>query len=232
MRITHRIAAIVLMWGASGTHTPAWTQESDPPLRGLASLSGIAATAVRAPACLPGCKRDMGVQCVQVHVQNNTDQPITVNGNDASGAISGTNFQSVTDKTVQSKSGCGLSGKDVALLAVVGVGTVGLGQDLLFDIMTTPKTLGEPFFRDGIRQKIEAVKFGRRLLMPGDETTGWLCFSSSIAPDTVSLPVAGMDGKQAGELKLTVAATVAPMPANVVPTKLKPARTERAAGPW
>jgi hypothetical protein len=213
--INHRrIVGCAMAWslflGGWITATPVSAQEADPPLRGLASLSGVAASALRASDCLPGCRRDMGVQCVQVHIQNNTDQPITVNGNEASGMVGTASLPVASEPVTEKESGCGLTAADVGLLAVIGVTTVGFGQDMLFERLTTPKTLGEAFFRDGARHKVEGVRFGRRLLMPGDETTGWLCFNGSITPDTVSLPVAGMDGKQAGELKLSVAGAAAP----------------------
>jgi hypothetical protein len=179
-------------------------------LHGLAQFQSLSANAAIVPVnCLPGCKQPISLRCVRLRVRNNGDLPVTIMGDCAT--AEGAGFKNAMAATLLHdvrRSGCGMTGTELALLAIVGVGSLGFAAPMLYEQLADPKggvTSGTAFGRDGIRHKVEGLRMTNRLIMPGDETDGALCFDTPTFPNMVRIPViTGQAGTVAGELELTV----------------------------
>jgi hypothetical protein len=188
---------------------PAETAEQQQ-LHGLAQFQSLAANASAVTITrMPCCKRPIGLRCVRIKVRNNGDLPVTIMGDAAT--ADGNGFKHACAATLMAdvrRSGCGLTSGDLALLAAVGVGSLYLAGPIMYELVADPKggvTSGMAFGRDGIRHKVESVRMTNRLIMPGDETDGALCFDTPGLPTTVRIPViTGQAGTVAGELELPV----------------------------
>ncbi|MBX9692961.1 MAG: hypothetical protein K2Z81_11300 [Cyanobacteria bacterium] len=94
----------------------------------------------------------------------------------------------VTNKDLLATSEAKLEKRDNTLLSpvgkaavgVVGVGTLGLAGPIFYELMTPSENgkrdLGIALGRDRGRHEVEGERMGVRLIMPGDETTGWVAF--------------------------------------------------------
>ncbi len=178
------------------TKLPVLSQESKPALRGLAQSGTItAAVAEIRPVLLSAC-RGHSIRCMRVHIKNNTDQTITIDGNGAKLAISDNVITPRSTAQITQASCCGMSKPAQAAVAAVSLGTLGFAGPISYEILTNRRN--NYFFRssfgyldDGIRHEIESFQCGKRVILPGDETDGWFCFRNSelTAAAELQLPV-------------------------------------------
>ncbi len=123
---------------------------------------------------------------IELNIKNISDQVVVVDANLAEITVNGQTFRPCDSKELQqdAKSTLSLGGK----LAVAGVTamSLGLAGDIFYEFITPgqnrKRDLSVALGRDGTRHEVEVENFGKRVLMPGDETQGWLGF------DAVSLP--------------------------------------------
>ncbi len=187
-----------LQFGLTGS------QAEDSALQGIAEFRSVSSSAVATQLKLSGC-RGMRLHCIQVHIKNDADQPISVDGDAAFAEESKGKVQAATLAQTIVNANCGYSSADWALLGLTSFATIGLGEVMMAERLSDPKTLAIPFDRDGTRRRIEDLRLGRRLLMPGDETYGMLCFTGPDIPKLVHIPVSlGQYGSKKGSLDVAV----------------------------
>lgn len=157
-----------------------------PLLRGVAEAASVNGHA-RLLATTPLTHhRDRSVHFIELNIKNISDQVVVVDANLAEITVNGQTFRPCDSKELQqdAKSTLSLGGK----LAVAGVTamSLGLAGDIFYEFITPgqnrKRDLSVALGRDGTRHEVEVENFGKRVLMPGDETQGWLGF------DAVSLP--------------------------------------------
>ncbi|HEY9869893.1 MAG TPA: hypothetical protein V6D08_12065 [Candidatus Obscuribacterales bacterium] len=164
-----------------------------PPLTGLAEFTTVSAQALAVQAnarLFPDC-RATDFTCVKVSLKNNDTQIITIKGNEAQAAVGGQTTTAVPEETLIKCSGCQMSGSQTALLWGVGLATVGFAGPILQEMLTHPKYPQAAYGSDAGRQRAEGARLGNRIVLPGDETTGWLCFQipAGRSPEEITLPV-------------------------------------------
>jgi hypothetical protein len=124
------------------------------------------------------------------------------NGSDEIAIIDGDNTQAVADKgairhanasAVIKGASNNLTPNGKALVTGVSLLSLGLAGPIFYEMMTpqehAKRYLGRAIGVDGVRQEIESGRFGRRLIMPGDETTGWVAFESPSDESIKSLKI-------------------------------------------
>jgi hypothetical protein len=155
---------------------PSLSPTPPPQLRGLAEFTTISAQGLEVRKQLfPKC-RMAGFTCMKVSVKNNASVMVVVNGDQAQADIAGNTVGAASEVTLTQRAGCGMTAEEIALLWGVGVGTLGLAGPILQEILADEKYPKEAFGKDAVRQRIQGQRLGRRFILPGDETTGWLCF--------------------------------------------------------
>lgn len=171
-----------------------------PQLRGLAEFTTISAQALEVrPRLFPDC-RMTGFTCINVAVKNKGSQLVTVHGDKAQAIVSGKLVIAASDETLVKRAGCGMSAAETALLWGVGLASVGLAGPILEEILTEPKYPQAPYGVDAVRKRIEGDKLGRRLLLPGDETAGWLCFQSQSGEVPLEVLIPANSATQSGRV--------------------------------
>jgi hypothetical protein len=166
-----------------------------PVLKGQAEAASLPITVNAISGCPVMHYRGKKLTCYAVHFKNLTDQVVIIDG-DNSKADAGKEISTATSAgALLRASSSNLSTKGKILCALVTVGTIGLGG-IIFGEMITPdqhkrRDLENSIGIDGVRHDIERARFGRRLVMPGDETQGWMGFecADAAAIRAVKVPI-------------------------------------------
>lgn len=178
-------------------------------LRGLAEFTTVSAQALEVRGKLfPKC-RMVGFTCMKVSVKNSGNTVIIVNGEQARADIAGNSVVAASEDTLFKQAGCGMSAKEIALLWGVGAGTLGLTGPILQEILANEKYPQQAFGGDAIRQRIEGERLGRRFLLPGDETTGWMCFPSPQGATAGEVLIPVYSATQSGRVAVRITAAQA-----------------------
>ncbi len=86
----------------------------------------------------------------------------------------------VNETTLEKHDNTLLSPPAKVAVGAVGVGTLGLAGPIFFELMTPSENgkrdLGIALGRDRGRHEVEGERLGIRLIMPGDDTIGWVAF--------------------------------------------------------
>lgn len=166
-------------------------QESQVELKGQAEFASVSGTFITLKRRLPGDCRNTGFECIKVKIKNNTTQVITIHGDKAQAEASNHALPAALEPELIKKSGCGFSFIDKSILFAATVTTVALAEPILQEMLEKADYPQTAYGQDAIRQMIEGERLGRRLLMPGDETTGWLCVASpkGKTPTVLRIPV-------------------------------------------
>ena len=160
--------------------------DGKPLLRGAAEAASVNGHA-RLLATTPLTHhRDRSVHFIELNIKNISDQVVVIDANMAEASVNGQVYRPCDAKELQhdAQSTLSMGGK----LAVAGVTamSLGLAGDIFYEFITPgqnrKRDLSVALGRDGTRHEVEVENFGKRVLMPGDETQGWLGF------DAVSLP--------------------------------------------
>ncbi|MBI4533554.1 MAG: hypothetical protein HY711_06365 [Candidatus Melainabacteria bacterium] len=170
----------------------AFSQESSQPqhLTGLAEFHFLSATKLGQTARLIAGCHSTACQCFEVKIQNNSSEIVTIDGDLAQAEVAGNTIRAASVSELRHSLGCGLSLADKGLLSTASLVSLGLAGPLLYDFISKnpyPKAALGP---DGTRHSIEIQRLGRRLLLPNDETTGYLCFplKASTTVSTIRIP--------------------------------------------
>lgn len=171
----------------------AHSTEGRPLLRGVAEAASVNGHA-RLLATTPLTHhRDRSVHFIELNIKNISDQVVVIDANQAEVRLNGQVFKPCDAKELEhdAKSTLSLGGK----LAVAGVtaASLGLAGDIFYEFITPgqnrKRDLGVALGRDGTRHEVEVENFGKRVLMPGDETQGWLGFDADTLPQVESIRV-------------------------------------------
>jgi hypothetical protein len=190
---------------------PATGQEStsQPALRGTAEFGNVSATVAEIKPYLLSICRGRDFQCVLIKLKNNSDQAITVDGENAKLEIAGSLVDPRSSQQITKASCCRMSVPAAVTLTMASLAVIGLPGPILYEMMTNKRenyffNKGFGFMDDGIRHEIEGRQFGKRLLLQGDETDGWFCFKSSDKTNSavLKLPVSG--GNKSGLISLPI----------------------------
>jgi len=165
----------------------------------LTTLSGQAST-----SALLGVAKGMAVNpltrykgprlvYIELTIRNTSEQPIVllgegIRGQSADKTVYPLGFEPLTklDSNV-------MTAKKKLLLAAAGVGTMGLSSTIAYEWMAPEeyrkRNPGTAVGRDRGRHEIEEGRFNRRVLLPQDETTGWVAFYATDAGTLSGLTV-------------------------------------------
>jgi len=182
---------------AQNTEKPL-TTDGRPLLRGTAEAASVNGHA-RLLATTPLTHhRDKSVHFIELNIKNISDQVVVIDANQAEVKVNGQIYRPCDSKELQqdARSTLSLGGK----LAVAGVSamSLGLAGDIFYEFITPgqnrKRDLSVALGRDGTRHEVEVENFGKRVLMPGDETQGWLGFDANELPnvDSIRIPVSYM----------------------------------------
>lgn len=200
-------------------------------LNALAETSGVEGEAKRLPGCPLSNYKGKPLEFMELKIKNNSNQPIIVLGNLVLARLDGpTDGNAVpaaapeAEKSLEKNSIPKLTKGGKFAVAAVSVGSLGLAgpvfHEMLMPKQNRKRDLGVALGRDGPRHEIEGERFTRRLIMPGDETSGWFGFDvppqSKISDVRVPVLFAPFD-LPSGALVLSVkgvkVSTGAPQPA-------------------
>lgn len=158
-------------------------------LNALAATSGVEGEVKRLPGCPLTNYKGKPLEFVEMKIKNNSNQPIVVLGNlvlaqlDGPSGNDGNAVSAVapqSESALEKSSRSTLSRRGKFAVAAVSVSTIGLGGPIFHEMLTPnenkKRNLGIALGRDGPRHEIESERFTRRLIMPGDETSGWFGF--------------------------------------------------------
>jgi hypothetical protein len=124
--------------------------------------------------------RDANLRFVQVTVKNDSPEVALIHGDIAQANIAGALKTASSARYVGEVASpkLGLSGRIAT--GVVTAGSLGFAGPIFYENLTPDqhqkRYLGTAIGVDGSRHEIESDRFGLRVLLPGDETVGWLAF--------------------------------------------------------
>lgn len=126
---------------------------------------------------------------IELTIRNNSDQPIVLLGEGIRGQCSGRTVYPVGYDAIVKMDNNVITGKKKALVAAAGIASLGLTSSIAYEYMAPEeyrkRNPGTATGRDRGRHEIEEGRFNRRVLLPQDETTGWVAFYATDA-DTLS----------------------------------------------
>lgn len=162
-------------------------------LQGTADASSITATAELMTTTPLSRYRGENLVFYKVHIKNNGATPVVVLGRGAQVSGSAQSGKTIKATVLERHDNKLLTPKETAAVYAAGIGTAGLGSILFYEKMTPSehrdRNLGLALGRDRGRHEVESEDLGTRLLMPGDDTLGWLAFDAGLASSTSSLGV-------------------------------------------
>jgi hypothetical protein len=167
--------------------------QAAPTLKGLADVSSLTATASELERVPFSDMRDKELQFVQITLRNDSQQVAIVNGDAAEAAVKSETAPAVGGRYLVMSAKPGVSTKKRIVIAGASLGTAALAGPIVYEFVTPDqhrdRSLGEAIGSDGTRHRVEADRFGVRVLMPGDETTGWMAFSCQLAQSLKSVTI-------------------------------------------
>jgi hypothetical protein len=188
---------------SSQAAAPAPISTPDSKLTGSAStLAGIAddAPTPKAPNALMGVAKGMTVNpltrykgprliYIELTIRNSSDSPIVLLGEGIRGQAAGKTVYPVGYEKIVKLDQNVMTTKSKLAVAALGAGSLGLTSVIGYEVFAPQeyrkRNPGTATGRDRGRHEIEEGRFNRRVLLPQDETTGWVAFYASDS-DTLS----------------------------------------------
>ncbi len=167
-------------------------------LRGAADTSGIhlSSKAEILPSNPLSRYRGDNIVFFKVYIKNSGPTPVLILGRDAQFVTPSATLKTIRAATLENHDNTLLTPKEKVLVGAVGIGSAGLASSIFYEHMTPSenrkRSLGIALGRDRGRHEVEAENLGTRLMMPGDETNGWLAFEDSATvrqQNTLRVPV-------------------------------------------
>jgi hypothetical protein len=123
---------------------------------------------------------DKSLKYVEVTVKNSGQNIAVILGNSAHADVSAGRLPTAPASDAVDSDLPRLNGKGKLAVGVVSAFSLGYAGPIFYEKLTpgqhSKRSLGEAIGRDGARREVEAGHFGVRVIMPGDETTGWIAF--------------------------------------------------------
>lgn len=149
-------------------------------LQGTANITDIEVSARTLKKCPLQRDHDKGLKYVQVTVKNSGQNIAVILGNSAHLDVAGGNLPTAPASDAVESDIPRLNGKGKLAVGVVAAFSFGYAAPIVYENLTPDqhrkRSLGESIGRDGARHEVESGHFGVRVIMPGDETTGWIAF--------------------------------------------------------
>ncbi|HEY9677932.1 MAG TPA: hypothetical protein V6C76_07975 [Drouetiella sp.] len=187
------------------------------PIPATASINDLAVTARSIEACPLPRDFDQGLKYVEVTVKNTGQNIAVILGNSAHAAVNSANQPTAPASDAEDSDLPRLNGKGRLAVGLVSAFSFGYCGPIFYEVLTPEqhrkRYLGTAIGRDGSRHDVEDGHFGIRVIMPGDETVGWMAFRcnredavkaldlpisftrSAIPAGTISVPVASAVSK-------------------------------------
>jgi len=206
-------------------------------LRGLANITTVTATAKALETKPLPRIRDEDIKFVEIRLRNDSQQVVVING-DAAQAVVGTGtLPAAGGHYLVDSARPGMTKTQFAVVAAVFIGSASIDGPIVYEYVTAgqhrKRSLGMAIGIDGTRHQVEAERFGVRVLMPGDQSVGWMAFSCE--PDqtihNVTIPLSfSRSLTPDGVLKVPVETSTGQAPKNVPPAA-SPAATAPQLAP-
>jgi len=114
---------------------------------------------------------------MQVNIKNDSELPILILGNQTK---TGDKAPTIPFSELEKEDNTLYSPAQKAVVTTAGIASFGLAGPLASELMAPSeyhrKNLGLAMSRDRGRHEVEGERLGTRLVMPGDETVGWVSF--------------------------------------------------------
>jgi hypothetical protein len=151
-----------------------------PVLKAVAEVGTLPAVATPITPCPLAHFRGKKLSYFALNVKNMSDDVAIIDGDSSQAEVSAAAVGTTSAAVLIQGASQNLTPKGKVLLGAATIGSLGLAGVILLEKMTPDqhnrRDPGRSIGLDGVRHDLEAGRFGRRLLMPGDETTGWLAF--------------------------------------------------------
>lgn len=159
------------------------------PLKASIVKAGISAAAGQLSGPLPsGRKLDLTV--VVLSVRNNTSAPIIVDGDTAIISSSGAPLQALPEYIVVKRTHPFFTTSQKIQLGIITFATLGLATEIAGERMTNKTSPSARFGVYETMRRIEDVRFGKRVVLPGEETRGLVFFDDAVqATGNMSIPL-------------------------------------------
>ena len=156
-----------------------------------ANFSNVSASAkLLETAPLMRC-RDANLKFVEITLRNDSTQVALVHGDIAEAKVGDSLRTAASARYIGTVAKPKLNTKGRVYTGLVLAGSWGLAGPMFYELVTpdqhAKRYLGTAIGVDGSRHEIEDQRFGLRVLMPGEETVGWLAFECPTANDLTSL---------------------------------------------
>jgi hypothetical protein len=149
-------------------------------LQGAAHLTDITVSARNLTGCPLSRDHDQGLKYIEVTVRNDGQNIAVILGNGAHADVSAENTPAAPASAAEDSDLPRLNGKGKLAVGVVAAFGFGLAAPIFYENLTPEqhrkRDLGTAIGRDGSRHEVEAGHFGVRVIMPGDQTVGWIAF--------------------------------------------------------
>ena len=128
---------------------------------------------------------------IELTIRNSSDQPLVLLGDGIRGQATGKTVYPVGYEKIVKMDNNVMSTKSKLAVTGLGFGTLGLSSVIGYEYFAPQeyrkRNPGTATGRDRGRHEIEEGRFNRRVLLPQDETTGWVAFYSSDSETLSSL---------------------------------------------
>ena len=136
---------------------------------------------------------DPNLKYVEVTVKNDGPNIAVILGNAVHAKVGGEDLPAAPVTAAEMSDRPHLSGKGNLVVWAATLPTFAIAGPMVYELLTpdqhAKRNLGDAIGRDGSRQEVEATHFGVRVVIPGDETTGWFCFPCPSTAQVESLVV-------------------------------------------
>ncbi len=130
---------------------------------------------------------------VEVTIRNNGTYPVVIVGENSRGIGNSVNVAPLNLETLVKLNDHIFSKADKLAVAAISAGTAGLAGPIAYEMLTAKdhrkRNLGTAVGRDAGRHEIEESRLNRRVILPQDETRGWLAFIDDESTNVNSLLV-------------------------------------------
>lgn len=176
------------------------------PLKAGVVKSGISAAAGQLTGPLPS-GRKLNVTVILLCVRNNTDRAIIVDGDQAIISATGAPLQALPENIVVKRTHPFFTKSQKIQLALITGLTLGLATVIAGERMTNKTSPSARFGVYETMRRIEDVRFGNRVVLPGEESKGLVFFDESVAPQgSVSIPIRAFPSNaDSGRLSVEIA---------------------------
>ena len=198
------------------------------------NLLGAAAVAVDPPLTRYEGPR---LKFVEVTIRNNGTYPVVIIGEGSRGIGPGLNLSPLPIDTLLKLDNHILSKADKIAVGAISIGSVGLAGPLAYEMLTAQdhrkRNLGTAVGRDAGRHEIEASRLNRRVILPQDETKGWLAFydDSTKGMNSLLVPLTYPYNNSSGSVTIPISNPAATTSAKAKPVYNKAETAGALGGP-